>query len=390
MKGGGWKDGTLVTAVVLTLWLSAVSPSLSLVPLGSQEARMGTIPSSTASSVSAAWRMLGAIHDGAGPRSRSPLSEAEACGSSTVSCSDVTRSSVGSMRLRGGNGGDAEAALTESEEARERGIPPGGAGEESEVEELKKHLSEVEADPASFVPCTRHACPRFIKADDDVAAGVTLKCKCEEEMTVTDVQSYTFATDGRRVWRRLCPIDLPSLLPLVYSDSEPAFDEVRRAGRGGPPPTPLPPATRNHPLTDPAVQDSEVAEVRGALLPRAAVLPASAWASQKLIPGGKIARMLCADARTGTMSWATHQPVIAPHLAPAAPELENKNEGRTHTATHAGRHTLTLIRAPHGTAHAHHASTPFLSSRAAQARVRTWTASSSPAAASRTRPRTAP
>jgi hypothetical protein len=188
---------------------------------------------------------------------------------------------VGSMSLRGGSGVDAaEAALTESEEARVKGIAPGGGANEGEVEELKRHLSEVDADCASYVPCTRHACPRFVKAPaEGTKEGSTLSCKCGESLTVVDVQSRDFSAGGRRMWRRFCPLDLPTLMPSSYNDSEPFFDE-----------------------------DAEVSQVRGSLLSNSvsSTLPASAWASQKLQPSGRIGRLLAADQRSGTVTWATY------------------------------------------------------------------------------------
>lgn len=187
---------------------------------------------------------------------------------------------VGGMNLRGGSGLGAEAALTESEEAREKGLAPGGGANEGEVEELKRHLAEVDADSASYVPCTRHACPRFVKASsEDAKEGSTLSCKCGESITVVDVQSRGFPAGGRRMWRRFCPLDLPTLMPSSYNDSEPIFDE-----------------------------DAEVSEVRGALLSKSvsSSLPTSAWASQRLHPSGKIGRLLAADQRSGTVTWATY------------------------------------------------------------------------------------
>jgi hypothetical protein len=188
---------------------------------------------------------------------------------------------VGGMSLRGGSGvGAAEAALTESEEAREKGIAPGGGANEGEVEELKRHLSDVDADSASYVPCTRRACPRFVKAPaEGTKQGSTLSCKCGESLTVVDVQSRDFSAGGRRMWRRFCPLDLPTLMPSSYNDSEPFFDE-----------------------------DAEVSQVRGSLLSNSvsSTLPASAWASQKLQPSGRIGRLLAADQRSGTVTWATY------------------------------------------------------------------------------------
>jgi hypothetical protein len=97
------------------------------------------------------------------------------------------------LRLRGGNIDDtdlnakAPVALTEEEEAmyakklssQQQESVEGGDSKRKEdaLDELRKHLSEVDANPTAYVPCTRKECARFIKTASMEQQTSTCRCK---------------------------------------------------------------------------------------------------------------------------------------------------------------------------------------------------------------------
>lgn len=146
----------------------------------------------------------------------------------------------GLLRLRGGSeivvdgAMLASEALTESDEARLVGCMRAGMRKDSEqdvsgvedlgaadvddgraLEDLTKHLDEVDDNPAGFLPCIRKDCPRFVAMPPGLQ-GVAACGGCGEACFVSDEICEVLALEARRVWSRLNPLDLVALMPHRY------------------------------------------------------------------------------------------------------------------------------------------------------------------------------